>query len=215
MNYTSACTDLTNIATMQIELIIGIIGAILITWFFLRREKNQKKRRGKILTKTLIKEGMLRLLFELEVIQITPEKGEDYDMELVNLQWKDVVDIKNKILPLYAISAEVISIKQQIVISSILDSLERHIPFNEVLTEVSVLEGKIMKFLSLCTDELKEVIEEDNKRLEKEIERARKEEPEWYKKCMEEGKPFNPTLVMEIMIKDNNELLEKAKNYED
>ena len=83
-NNTSTCTDLTNLATMEIEIIIGVIGAIIITGAFYKRESNRKKSRGERLTKANVNKTMplrvsvRRFLRLIENSDLTPQ----------NLRWQ-------------------------------------------------------------------------------------------------------------------------------
>ncbi len=162
----SDCTDLTNLSTMTIELIIGIIGAISITGLFVRRENNRRNQRRKILTKRIIKETIIPLHREISGIidyltQEIKDKSyeEDSEPEGFANKWKDLMTWKNRIAPIFSVSGDVLSGEQQVLLSKILEDMDMKLNFEEPVDDLLPLrdfQNRLTKFLDMNKDLVKE-----------------------------------------------------------
>ena len=164
LNYTTTCTDLTNFATMQIEIIIGVIGAIIITGAFVKRESNRKKLRGKILTKTIVN-PIISLRYHvrafIKLLINETQTGRPTKPENLVDSWNTLQLWRPKIAPLFAISGEVISAEQQIVLTKILEDLDKKFDFTHIEMDQSELHGldaHLTEYLRMN----KEVVREEN-----------------------------------------------------
>jgi hypothetical protein len=179
LNYTSSCTDLTNIATMQIEIIIGVLGAIFISYFFIRRENNKKELRGKRLTKVIIRDGIIPLRHDVrEFIKLLineTQTGRTTKPEDLAFTWERIKTWKNRISPLYAVSGEGISTDSQVLLSKILEDLElklnfRHIEFDQ--SELHGLDMNLTKYLKNNKESVKDVNNEAKKMMQEKIDKT-------------------------------------------
>lgn len=140
---------------MTIELIIGGIGALLITWLFVRRENNRKKLRGKTLTKTLLKESIIPLRYHvrqfLALLINETRTGRQTKTENLVQSWNHIQLWRNRISPLFAVSGDVINTDQQVILGKILEDLQMEFNFSHIEIDQASIHGLDKH----CTDYLK------------------------------------------------------------
>lgn len=207
LNYTSSCTDLTNIATMQIELFIGIIGAVIITSYFYKRENNKKKSRGKRLTKANV--NLIIPLREQVRIFVDFLKNENFpEPDNLKNRWTQIQNWKDRISPLFVISGDFMNVEQQIMIGRILEDLERDLTFEMPKEgdeyDVKRLQFHLREYLKMNKKVVKEALDEANAESKKRIDRIPNLDSETgklYKKNILRGIKENEDVVKDI-IKD-------------
>jgi len=172
--WTTGCSDLTNLSTMYIEIIIGISGAILITGLFVRRENNRRKQRGKVLSKTLIKESIVPLRNQtrsfIDLLKNESTTGRPTPPKNLVFTWNQFNDWKIRISPLLAVSGDVINAEHQVLLSKILEDLEMKLDFTYIELDQAHIHGldkhlteylKINKDLVIeVNNEIKSIIQE-------------------------------------------------------
>jgi len=163
---------------MGIELIIGIIGAISITWIFVRRENNRRNLRGKILTKTIIKESAIPLRYTarlfIDLLINETKTGRPTTSQNLVQSWNNIKDWKKRISPLFAVSGDVINTEQQVLLSKILEDLEMELDFTYTELDQAHIHGldkHLTEYLKMNKDLVIEVNNEIKSILQEKIEK--------------------------------------------
>ncbi|WP_100182694.1 hypothetical protein [Candidatus Nitrosotenuis aquarius] len=166
---------------MQIELIVGAIGGIAITWIFIKREKNRKKSRGDLLTNTIVRDTIIplrkkiRLFYNIIIDQIEIKKPE-YELEKYDkLQsiWEQIRDWKSRIYPLLTVSGDILNTEQHILLGKILDILETDFRLHKDILHFKVhvlnLERLLTEYLKMNKDSVMKIYVEAKKSYKKRL----------------------------------------------
>jgi len=163
---------------MGIELIIGLIGAITITGIFVRRENNRRNKRGKILTKTILKESIIPLRYNvrnfIKLLENETKTGRPTKPENLADSWDSIQLWKNRISPLFAVSGDVIKTEQQVVLGKILEDLEMEYDFTYIETDQTQIHGldfRLTEYLKMNKNLVIEANKEANSRIQQRIDK--------------------------------------------